>query len=229
MRDDICTIPVSEIFEIDDGCPICRMIHTVEERVITYILGDAMMEPDIRIATNKKGFCPDHFEKMMAHRGRLQMALMLETHLAEIKGDVFKKRLIGSGGKIGAKAKELGESCFICDKMDFGLKNMIDTIYRCYETEEEFRAMFNAQSQFCLPHFEMLLNGISKKNCQRRGSEMAENLIRITSAQLDMLCTDVSKYCAMHDYRSRTADADWGNSKTAVERTVAFLSGKFYE
>lgn len=43
MRDDICTIPVSEIFEKKDGCPICRMRDTIEERMTDYILGDAMM------------------------------------------------------------------------------------------------------------------------------------------------------------------------------------------
>ena len=44
MRDDICTIPVSEVFEHNDGCPICRMRDTIEERMTDYILGDAMME-----------------------------------------------------------------------------------------------------------------------------------------------------------------------------------------
>lgn len=34
MRDDICTIPVSEVFEKTDGCPICRMRDTIEERMI---------------------------------------------------------------------------------------------------------------------------------------------------------------------------------------------------
>ncbi len=228
MRDDICTIPVSEVFETDDGCPICRMIKTVEDRVISYILGDAMMEPDVRTSTNELGFCSDHFEKMMGHRGRLQMALMLETHLAEIEKDVFKKRMFGSDGKTAAKAKAVNDSCFICNKMNFGINNMIDTIYRCYENEKEFRELFNGQSQFCLPHFERLLGGISKKNCPRYGSEMAENLNRITKDYLTELSGDVSKYCSMHDYRNNKQGADWGNSKTAVERTVAFLSGKYY-
>ena len=33
MRNDICTIPVTEIFEINDGCPICRMKKIIEERM----------------------------------------------------------------------------------------------------------------------------------------------------------------------------------------------------
>ena len=34
MRQDICTIPISEVFEVNDGCPICRMRETVEKRII---------------------------------------------------------------------------------------------------------------------------------------------------------------------------------------------------
>ena len=36
MRDDICTIPVSEVFEVNDGCPICRMRDIIEERIIEW-------------------------------------------------------------------------------------------------------------------------------------------------------------------------------------------------
>lgn len=38
MREDICTIPVSEVFEPKDGCPICRMRDTVETRMVEYIM-----------------------------------------------------------------------------------------------------------------------------------------------------------------------------------------------
>ena len=31
MRDDICTIPVSEVFEENDGCPICRIEKKLEK------------------------------------------------------------------------------------------------------------------------------------------------------------------------------------------------------
>ena len=89
MREDICTIPVSEVFEESDGCPICRMRDTVEERIISYILGDAMMEPDVRIETNRVGFCENHYDKMLNYRARLQLALVLQTHIDEIKKGVF--------------------------------------------------------------------------------------------------------------------------------------------
>ena len=57
MRDDITSIPISEVFEPRDGCPICRLRNTLEDRVVEYITGAAMMEPDVRIETNKQGLC----------------------------------------------------------------------------------------------------------------------------------------------------------------------------
>ena len=92
MRDDICTIPVSEVFEVNDGCPICRMKKTVEDHIIDYIMGAAMMEPDIRIETNKTGFCNEHYDMMLSHKGRLSLALMLETHLDYINDNFLKPK-----------------------------------------------------------------------------------------------------------------------------------------
>ena len=53
MREDICSIPISEIFEPKDGCPFCRMRDMLEDRMATYITGAAMMEPDVRVETNR--------------------------------------------------------------------------------------------------------------------------------------------------------------------------------
>lgn len=228
MRDDICTIPVSEVFEKNDGCPICRMRDTIEERMIDYILGDAMMEPDVRIETNKVGFCEYHYGKMMSRRGRLQLALMLQTHINEINEGIFKKKLFNSDSKREQNAKKVSDSCFICSKIEWGMSRLIETVYRCYENERDFRDMFNNQSVFCLPHYERLLSGASKKNMRSYGGKFADNLNRIAGEYSKKLYADLSKYCTMYDYRSRE-NTDWGDSRDAVERTVAFLNGRSYK
>ncbi len=223
MRDDICTIPVSEIFEVQDGCPICRMYNTVEERIIDYIMGDAMMEPDVRIETNKAGFCLNHYDKMMSHRGRLQLALMIETHLKSINEEIFGKKLFNSADKKAQKVGKLNDSCFICNKIEWGTTRLIDTIYRSYEKESDFRQLFNSQPQFCMPHFKLLVGGADKHKMPRYHKEFENNILRITEEYAKSLCDDVSKYCSMYDYRSNTPDADWGNSKDSVERAIKFL------
>ncbi len=225
MRDDICTIPVSEVFEVNDGCPICRMRKTVEDHIVDYIMGAAMMEPDVRIETNKIGFCPDHYDKMLNHRGRLALALMLESHLDSVKKDVFGG-LFATPNKKASKAKTLTESCFICDKINWGMERMIETLYRCYENERDFRDLFNNQQKFCMPHFEMLLSGCNKKQMKRYSDEFQKNLVRIVEDNITSLRTDIGNYCRMYNYQNNADNCDWQNSKDSVERTINFLSGK---
>lgn len=228
MRDDICTIPVSEVFEVNDGCPICRMRDTVEERIIDYIMGDAMMEPDVRIETNKVGFCEYHYGKMTSRRGRLQLALMLQTHIDEINNTVFKKGIFTSSSKRGERAAEISETCFICDKIEYGISRMIETIYRCYENEKDFRNLFDSQSVFCLPHYERLILGADKHKMRSYGKEFTENLTRITGAYSKKLYELVTEYCAIYDYRSDKSDTAAKECRDSVEKIIAFLNGRYY-
>ena len=117
MRESICTLPVVDVFLEPDGCPICKMKSIIEKRITDYILGAAMMEPDVRIETNRVGFCEKHYTDMMAHRGRLQLALMLQTHIDEINKNVFTKNIFVSPLKKGERAAKISETCFICDKI----------------------------------------------------------------------------------------------------------------
>jgi hypothetical protein len=55
--------------------------------------------------------------------------------------------------------------------------------------------------------------------------EFVKNLTRITQNYSDTLHADVKKYCSMYDYRNVGENADWGNSKDSVERTISFLIG----
>ena len=84
MKDSIYTIPISEVFEPKEGCPLCALYATLEDRWVDYITGAAMMEPDVRIETNRSGFCPKHFDMMLLKRSRLSVALILQTRLAWI-------------------------------------------------------------------------------------------------------------------------------------------------
>ena len=102
FMEKIYTIPVNDAFNVQDGCPFCRMYKTLEDNELDIILGASMMEPDIRIETNKLGFCREHYEKMFGMKNRLSLALMLESHLDElIKG-------VSGGGLFNAKGQLIG-------------------------------------------------------------------------------------------------------------------------
>lgn len=226
MRDDICTIPVSEVFEVNDGCPICRMKKTVETHIIDYIMGAAMMEPDVRIETNKKGFCREHFRDMLSHRGRLALALMIETHLDEQKKAIFDGKLFNSAVSKAKKVSRLNESCFICDKIEWGMSRMVETLYRCYETEMDFRELFNNQKCFCLPHYEMLVSNLDKKKMRNYGDAFLKNISRITEENIERLRADIKNYCKVYNYQGNKENCDWENAKDSVERSINFLTAQ---
>ncbi len=225
MRDDICTIPISEAFEENDGCPICRMYDTVEKRILEYIMGAAMMEPDVRIATNETGFCDRHFKKMLGMRGRLSLALMLQSHTAEVRKNISEAGFFVSSNKKTSRANELLCSCFVCEKINWGFERMLDTLYRTYENDREFRELMGGQNYYCFKHYAMLSAGASKKNMKRYGDELVKMLEEKVKGTLASLQGDIDHYCKMYDYRNAGENADWGNSKDSVERTIAFLTG----
>ena len=91
--EQIYTIPVNEAFEksMDEGshvCPFCIMYNRLEANELDLILGASMMEPDVRIKTNELGFCDEHLGLMFGRGKRLQLTLMLESHLNEIADDI---------------------------------------------------------------------------------------------------------------------------------------------
>lgn len=225
MRDDICTIPVTDAFEENDGCPICRMYDTVEKRILEYIMGAAMMEPDVRIETNRLGFCGRHYKRMLKMRGRLSLALILQTHAAEVRKNVTEANFLVSKAKKADRAEELLESCFVCEKIEWGFERMLDTLYKTYETNREFREMFDSQDYYCMNHYVMLSKGCQKKGMKRWGDDMLKVLSDKVKDTLSSLQADIDHYCRMYDYRNSGENADWGNSKDSIERTIAFLIG----
>ena len=86
----IYTIPVNEAFEASEadhacGCPFCTLYRKLENDQLELILGASMMEPDVRIKTNEMGFCKTHYDMMFTRKNRLGMALMLESHLNQLR------------------------------------------------------------------------------------------------------------------------------------------------
>ena len=228
MRQDIVTIPIQEVFEPRDGCPICRLRDLLESRMIDYITGAAMMEPDVRIETNKMGFCETHFGMMLKKRNRLSVALMLESHLNELEDAVF-----GSDGlfkknpvKQGKDAAAAGQTCFVCHRVEDNMQRMVGNACRLWEHDREFRELFAEQPSLCLPHFAMLCEIAPTEISKKQMPDFQKVAAGLCRRYLNELQNDVSHFCRMFDYRNSDGDADWGNSRDAVERAVEFLTAR---
>lgn len=226
MRESILTIPISEILEPKEGCPICRMRNMLESRTVEYIMGAAMMEPDVRIETNRAGFCSVHFSQMLKQKNRLSLALMLQTHLDETRGQLFsRKKLFEPKNARRKRLSEINESCFVCEKIDWGMERLMRTFFEMFG-DSATRQLLSEQEFICLPHFD-LLQSIAPNYLKKQELDSFNELCRqLTENYMNTLYEDVSKFCSMYDYRSSGKDADWGNSRDSIERAVGFLTSR---
>ena len=223
MRDSILTIPISEILEPKDGCPICRMRDMLEQRTVEYIMGAAMMEPDVRIETNRAGFCHIHFRQMMKQKNRLSLALMLQTHLASVDEQLFsRKKLFEPKNARKQKLSHINESCFVCEKVDWGMERLMRTFFEMY-SHDNIKKLLSEQEYICLPHYD-LLQSLAPVYLQKGELDsFVKQVSALTEKYIASLYEDVSHYCNMYDYRNTGKDADWGNSKDSIERAIRFL------
>ncbi|MCL1792289.1 MAG: DUF6062 family protein [Oscillospiraceae bacterium] len=221
MVETIYTIPVNEAFDLYSGCPVCSLYKKLEETELETILGGAMMEPDIRIETNKKGFCGTHYGMMFEMKNRLGLALIIESHLSlgilkTLNGGLF------DSGK-GKKLEKQSQSCYICGKIEHSLTKMLENAAYLWEREKEFREKLSNQPYFCLGHYADLLYAASCSMPKKRYAEFAGECDRLMAGYCEKLLADVTWFTKKFDYRNE--NEPWGDSKDAVERAIRFLSG----
>ena len=221
------TIPVNEAFSasMEDpscGCPLCTLHRKLEEDQLDIILGAAMMEPDIRIKTNESGFCRLHYDMMFTRKNRLGMALMLESHLDELRREIRDGGIGGGqGNKPLRRIEKLEDSCYVCGRVNGYFEKMADTVVYLWDTDEEFREKLKAQPFFCLPHYRLLLHYGQRRLGKKKNPEFAAACAKVVETYFDSLQTDVSWFCKKFDYRYK--DEPWNNSQDAVERAFKFL------
>ncbi len=224
MDEKIYTIPVNMAFEKADGCPFCTLFRELEEAELDLILGASMMEPDIRIETNKKGFCSRHFAKMFTMKNRLGMGLMLESHLEHIRSKVSAKPSIlcrDSGLRAAENIDTLSDSCYVCDRIEGKISKMFVTAVYLWEREKQFRAYLKNQPYICLEHYRTFLRTAQKHLPKKLYPDFLEDINELQTRYLEKLSGDVSWFCKKFDYRYD--QEPWGDSKDAVERAITFL------
>ena len=200
MKETIVTIPINDLFAPKCGCPLCRMEEMLEEQYVTFITGDAMMEPSVRVATNKKGFCHRHFSRMT------QIGNKLPNKLEGIK-------------------QTLG-TCYVCDRIEADMYHLVSTVFVEWAKGGEFRKTYQEQPFICLKHYQFLMatamsrGGVPSKLL----GEFHADTAALTKNYLDALYGDIKHFVSMFDYRNR--GKDWGTSVDAIERSIEFLTGE---
>ena len=224
MKPNITTIPITDLFTEADGCPICRMHRMIESQYVEYITGAAMMAPDVRVQTNKTGFCHRHFSMMVNTGPRLSNALLLQTHIDELRKKVFpKKKTDAPDKKMLAAIRENDGTCYVCDRIERDILHLLATVYVQYGSDPAFREQYRAQDFICLDHYALVMSSVNKKAMDKKTlADFYDATNTLSKDYMDTLYDDVTHFTTMFDYRN--AGGDYKNSKDAIERSVTFLT-----
>lgn len=224
MKEKIYTIPINEAFDANCECPLCLIEKRLEAEAVEYELGPAMMEPDHRELSNRKGYCGKHLEMMLKTPNKLPLALILDTHLEEVRKELeAAKNGVTRRGifKKDAKNTALGEmvaSCVICEKIEKTMDRYCNVLMAMWKDDEAFKEKLRSSRGFCLPHFEKLY-------AMSKSSDFLSALLEKEEEVLEALNDDVHKFTLKFDYRNR--DMEWGTAKDApkraVEKTVGYI------
>lgn len=239
MKEKIYTIPVNEAFDSGDECPFCQLERAVEQRTIRYVLGPgaSYMEPDVRAATDKEGFCGIHFKKMYDYGNSLGSALMMQTYMVslfeEMTREMDKFQIPGKRGLFSKKnddeesslvrwAREKQGSCFICNKIAYNMDRYFDTFF--YLTKDgEFREKVENSKGFCMRHFLALMEQAKNHVPNDQREWFYPTVFRLMKENMARVKGDLDWFIEKFDYRN--ASADWKNSRDAVSRIMQKLQG----
>jgi hypothetical protein len=243
MKDTIYTIPLTDAFKAEDECPFCFIKRKLEQDAISFILGSAYMEDDIRAVTDTMGFCREHYKKMYDYGNRLGMALMLHTHYIKLQKELkkeidtfspssshflskFKKSKVSDGSSQNTLAtwiKMQDKSCYICDYVDKNFNRYLDTFFYLLTHNEDFKQLFMDCKGFCISHFGDIMAASDTALADKQKQEFYAVLFNIMQENLKRLEEDISWFIDKYDYRNN--NADWKTSKDAIPRGVQKLSG----
>lgn len=240
MRQHLDTIPLWDAFKTECECPLCHVRAINEENYVDNFLGGSVMEPDVRIEVNQKGFCDRHFKMLFDAKNRLGLALMGHTYLKETIARVRQNaqrakeeasgaarnplnRLRGKNLSAGEEAARLASGCILCDRLNNTMYRYALTLAYMWKTEADFRRVFEQSKGFCLPHYAQLIAVAPEELSGKDLTGFIDALTALEEKNLARLEKEIEWFTLKFDYRN--ADKPWGASQDAVERTLNKLRG----
>lgn len=243
MKEKLYTIPLNDAVNAQDECPFCYIERKIEQDLLDFVLGSgsSYMEADIREMTDKAGFCRAHFQKMFDYGNTLGNAWILKTHYQKMIGEMqqtfagFKpgktslkdkfRKTTESGNAIGMWVREKENSCYICSQYEDTYARYLDTFFYLWKQNPAFVDKIKNSKGFCLHHFGDLSENADKKLADKDKESFYAVMLPLMEQNMKRLAEDVSWLVEKFDYRNK--DADWKNSKDAIQRGMQKLKGGY--
>ncbi|MGI5937065.1 MAG: DUF6062 family protein [Oscillospiraceae bacterium] len=233
MAETIYTIPINEAFEKREGCPFCRLRRELEASSLEYILGPALMEPDVRMEANRLGFCARHYDSMLEMRNRLGLSLLVESRLVEVlrlleKPPANGKKTFGirkHGVPDDTEIANAAGSCFICHRIEFFEEKYISNALSMWRRDPDFQEKFKKQPFFCLKHTGSLLETAQSALPDKKLEEFRASLMSVNASYAEKLREDLQGFIRSFDHRFANAGLTL-EQQSALDRCIEFLAGK---
>ena len=238
MKEQLYTIPVNDAFNQPYECPLCKIYDNLEQESIDFMLGPSYMEDDIRMETNKTGFCTKHIKQLYDRQNRLGIALMLHTHMKHTGEHIekmakscnsSKKSLFGKKEKspLIDYIKEIENSCYICNRIENVFDRYIKTVIHCYTHDDDFKKKFNESKGFCTKHYGMLYEYAEKTLNSSALNNFISDLNDIYINNFKRVTDELEWFIDKFDYKNE--NEPWKNSKDAIQRSILKTNGLFIE
>ena len=235
MKIQLETIPVWDGVKEGSECFICSLMKKAEEDGVRYYLSSAVMTPEIRVETNRDGFCPHHFH-LLAEGGKPQsLALVMDTYYEESKGIYARgfERIADASNprKLDKAVSQFFESvrgrekgCLICSRMEERLVRYCYTVAALWKEDPEFRKALEASNGFCIHHTEELYRMAKEALSGDDLVEYGKLLFSLLSRNLDRVQHD--DWWMTQKYKSENKDKPWNGCEDAQKRAVYKLIGE---
>ncbi len=251
MKETLYTIPLMDAFKAEDECPFCYIERKLEQDSLDYILGSASayMQSDIREKTNRLGFCRAHYRRMFQYGNTLGNAIMLSSYFKELNEELQKKLSGTKPGKpslfrrkksapeddasedqssntaLSSWIRRRETDCFLCGKQKDTYRRYIDTFFMMVRSDSDFYQTMKHSKGFCLYHFADLIGEADSRLNGRQLEDFYKDLFALMKENMNRIEEDVDWFIDKFDYRNR--DADWKNSRDAVQRAMQKLCGGY--
>lgn len=248
MKEQLYTIPLMDAFRAGDECPFCYIERDVEQNALDFVLGSdaSYMQDHVREETDRIGFCREHYRKMFAYGQTLANALILDTRLKFLLKE-FKKEAknYSETAKVGVVDKftkntantrdnnsvsrwihQKEETCYICDHIKRNYERYVATFFFLYKKgEAEFIELVKNGKGMCLHHMADILDAAPLYLNKKEQKELRDMLLSQMEENLQRVWEDVDWLEKKFDYRFQ--DAEWKNSKDAVQRAMQKIWGGY--
>lgn len=240
MKEKLYTIELTDAVRAGDECLFCWLERKLEQENLEFVLGSSYMESDIREQTDRHGFCRHHTKMMYDYGNSLGNAWILKSRLEYLNQNLKRQMdqyTPGTGGGLFGKFKKTEETkngveswirqeeshCYICQRMQSIYDRLLDTfVYQLKHDPSFAEALMNSKG-FCIHHLADVLKVCEEKLSVQEKEQWIPQLTALMSRNLDRLQADIDWLIEKYDYRNR--EADWKQSKDAVQRTMQKIVG----